>query len=76
MESTLYSQAVHNLEYRLLNQPIKIHIVPERYYKLFHLQERQQQVNNLAPVKTYISECLDKLQSAMTGTYNNNNNIQ
>ncbi|XP_078343120.1 mediator of RNA polymerase II transcription subunit 1-like [Oculina patagonica] len=27
--------------------------------------ERQQQVENLAPVKNYISECLDKLQSAM-----------
>ncbi|RMX38766.1 hypothetical protein pdam_00018525 [Pocillopora damicornis] len=28
-------------------------------------QERQQQVENLAPVKNYISECLDKLQNAM-----------
>ncbi|XP_068758500.1 mediator of RNA polymerase II transcription subunit 1-like isoform X2 [Montipora capricornis] len=28
--------------------------------------ERQQQIDNLAPVKNYISECLGKLQSAMT----------
>ena len=32
---------------------------------LYFMQERQQQVENLAPVKNYISECLDKLQSAM-----------
>ena len=32
---------------------------------LFSNQERQQQVENLAPVKNYISECLDKLQNAM-----------
>lgn len=31
LESTPQRQAVHTLEYRLLNEPITVHVVPERY---------------------------------------------
>ena len=33
LKSTQQSQAVHTLEYELLCQPIKVHIVAERYNK-------------------------------------------
>ena len=36
----------------------------------YFVQERQQKVENFAPIKSYISECLDKLQNAMKGTNN------
>ena len=36
VESISQSQAVHNLEYAPLNQPITAHFFPERYNKGWH----------------------------------------
>jgi hypothetical protein len=33
------------------------------------LQDRQQQVKHLMPIKTYIAECLDKIQGVIRGMY-------
>ena len=34
---------------------------------LIVLQDRQQQVKHLMPIKTYIAECLDKIQGVIRG---------
>lgn len=51
--------------YAAVIQEVLTLLAIENVIVLYFMQERQQQVENLAPVKNYISECLDKLQSAM-----------
>ena len=51
-----------------INLWINIKLTVARLY-LSCTQDRQQQVKHLMPIKTYIAECLDKIQGVIRGIY-------